>query len=230
MNFPEKILLKLKKTKYTNKYSRLSFSQEGEDMVLAELLHGKKNGTYVDVGAYHPMKFSNTYHFYLKGWKGINIEARPHAMDLFNLYRPNDINLEIAVSDTKQELTYFMFDEPALNGFSSDLSKDRDTNTSFNIVSEIKMTTMPLSEILDMYLPGNNIDFMSIDVEGMDYKVLISNNWSKYRPTYVLVEDIKSTNLAGSLNSETANFMKQQNYELLCRTQRTMFFKTMLTL
>jgi len=228
MNWFDKIVLTLKKQKYKRRHSRISFSQEGEDMVLAELLSERTNGTYVDLGAYHPLKFSNTYHFYLRGWKGINIEARPQSMELFKLYRPRDINLEIAVSDTKQDLLYYMFDEPALNGFIEDLSKTRDTNSNFNIISTTKISTLPLCEILDKYLsPGQQIDFMSIDVEGMDYKVLLSNNWTKYRPQYVLVEDIHSTTLEDSITSETAIFLKQQNYALICRTQRTLFFKNL---
>ena len=59
---------------YNLKYLNCSYSQEGEDMVLARYLEGQKNGFYVDVGAHHPFRFSNTYHFYLKGWHGVNID------------------------------------------------------------------------------------------------------------------------------------------------------------
>ena len=101
-------------------FAARSYAQEGEDRVLERFFDGWRKttpGFYVDVGAFHPQLYSTTYAFYLKGWRGINIEARPGAMELFRRLRPNDINLELAVSDLKQTLTYYEFDDPALNSF-----------------------------------------------------------------------------------------------------------------
>ena len=53
-----------------------SYSQEGEDMVLKRIFDKQTKGFYIDVGAHHPKRFSNTYNFYLKGWKGINIDMQ----------------------------------------------------------------------------------------------------------------------------------------------------------
>jgi hypothetical protein len=82
-----------------------------------------KKGFYVDVGAHHPLRFSNTYLFYKKGWRGINIDATPGSMKLFNKIRPEDTNIESPVSNTHRKMSYYIFDEPALNSFSSKLSK-----------------------------------------------------------------------------------------------------------
>ena len=76
-----------------------SWSQEGEDMILHRIFGGKKSGFYVDVGAHHPKRFSNTYFFYCHGWRGINIDAMPGRMKLFNQWRPKDINLEMGVAE-----------------------------------------------------------------------------------------------------------------------------------
>jgi hypothetical protein len=75
-----------------------SYSQEGEDRVLAHVLDiGRRDpGFYVDVGAHHPQRFSNTYAFYLAGWRGLNIEPRPGSLSLFQRLRPRDINLNLA--------------------------------------------------------------------------------------------------------------------------------------
>ena len=80
-------------------YRRTSYSQEGEDLILDRLLRRKPRGYYVDVGAFHPKKFSNTHLFYRRGWSGINIDATPGSMDEFRRVRPRDTNLEIAISD-----------------------------------------------------------------------------------------------------------------------------------
>ncbi len=69
-------------------FSDYSFSQEGEDMLLRSIFVDKSTGFYVDVGAYHPQRFSNTNHFYLAGWRGINIDAMPGSMEPFHQFRP----------------------------------------------------------------------------------------------------------------------------------------------
>lgn len=171
------------------KYKQVSYSQEGEDLILSRLLDDKEDGFYVDIGAHHPVRFSNTYFFYKKGWRGINIDAMPGSMRAFNIIRPRDINLETPVSDEPCRLTYYMFDEPALNGFSEDLSNLRTQSTAYKVVNRIELQTSTLADILSKNLPmSQEIDFMSIDVEGLDLQVLKSNDWNKFRPRFVLVE------------------------------------------
>src|SRR5215510_10661697 len=66
-------------------YRRTSFSQQGEDLILARLFEGQRRGFYVDVGAHHPRRFSNTFLLYRRGWRGLNIDAAPGSMRLFRL-------------------------------------------------------------------------------------------------------------------------------------------------
>lgn len=206
-------------------FNNLSFSQEGEDLVLARFLDGKTSGFYVDVGAHHPMRFSNTYKFYLQGWKGINIDAMPNSMVLFNRIRPNDINLELAVSDKPETLIYYIFNEPALNTFSEQDAKLHDKVGSFRIVDKKRIEMHTLFEILDSHLPANTqIDFMSIDVEGLDLAVLKSNNWSKYRPIILLVESLRE-NLDQISKNNIYQYLKDIGYSLIAKTYNTMFFK-----
>ena len=107
----------------SKKFARKYYSQEGEDCILRVLFQGKETGYYVDVGAHHPYRYSNTAVFYKRGWSGLNIDATPGSMDLFNEHRPRDVNIEAAVSDENQRLTYHIFDEPALNTFDSEYVK-----------------------------------------------------------------------------------------------------------
>jgi hypothetical protein len=96
---------------------RILFSQEGEDGLLERVCAGKLNGFYVDIGAHHPQRFSNTYVFYLKGWRGINVDPMPGSKQRFDILRDRDTNLEVGVSDVREELIYYSFKEPALNTF-----------------------------------------------------------------------------------------------------------------
>lgn len=202
-----------------------SYSQEGEDLILNRIFENKQKGFYVDVGAHHPLRFSNTYRFYKKGWMGINIDAMPSSMLLFNKIRPRDINLELPISDKRETLTYYAFNEPALNGFSKDLSIARDGDRNYKIIFQKDMETKTLAQVFDEYLPkGQHIDFLSIDVEGLDYAVLRSNNWEKFRPEVVLVE-ILEARFEDIISSEVAKYMKSRGYAVFAKTFYTVFFR-----
>src|SRR5258706_13433154 len=85
----------------------VTFAQEGEDQLLQRFFYGRERGFYVDIGAHHPRRFSNTCVFYDKGWRGINIEPNPEAIQSFICERPGDINLCCGISDHKGEMKYF---------------------------------------------------------------------------------------------------------------------------
>ncbi len=225
---PKKIILLMSRIKnnYFDRYFTKVYSQEGEDMVLNRIFEDKKEGFYVDIGAHHPKRFSNTYFFYKKGWKGINIDAMPGSMDMFSRDRPLDINLEIPVSDKDEVLTYYIFNEPALNGFSRELSDSRNGLRQYKIIDMKGLRTRTLASILDELMPmGQKIDFLSIDVEGLDFQVLNSNNWVKYRPEVVLIEALGGANVADVLACETNLFMEANGYSLFAKTFNTLFFQ-----
>lgn len=206
-------------------FGSLCYSQEGEDMVLNRIFENKKEGFYVDVGAHHPKRFSNTYFFYRRGWRGINIDAMPGSMDLFDEDRPLDVNLEIPVSDKDEILTYYIFNEPALNGFSKELSDSRNGLRQYKIIDTKELRTRTLASILDEFMPaGQKIDFLSIDVEGLDFQVLNSNNWNKYRPEIVLIE-VLGTTFDQIIDSETTTYMQKNGYVIFAKTFNTVFFK-----
>ncbi len=210
-----------------DRYARKSYAQEGEDMILWYLFENRTSGFYVDVGAHHPARFSNTYFLYQRGWRGINIDAMPGSMKLFDRYRPLDINLEQAVSEIPGELTYYLFNEPALNGFDARLSRERDAQSTnaYRIVSTRKLKTKRLDAILDEFLPeGQSIDFLSIDVEGLDMEVLRSSNWKRYCPQIVLIE-VLNGRFPDLLSSEVSRFMGEQGYTIFSKAMNTVIYR-----
>jgi hypothetical protein len=181
------IWAKLKANFYPSFY--LSHSQFGEDMVLRFLSNDIKNGFYVDIGAHHPVYLSNTYHFYCKGWKGINIDAAPGSMELFHILRPKDTNLEACLSPDKDvELEFFIFEQAAYNTFDKAMA-DKALFLGAKLIEKRPLRTTTLKYLLDLYLPTETkIDLMTIDVEGMDEAILFSNNWEVYKPKFVVFE------------------------------------------
>jgi hypothetical protein len=203
-----------------------SWSQEGEDQILRRIFEGKSKGFYIDVGAHHPRRFSNTYVFYKQGWNGLNIDAMPGSMKSFYKDRPRDINLEFGIGLNESQLDYYIFNEPALNGFSKDLSNERHEEKSrYHIEKIIKVNVLPLSTVLDLNLPvGQDIDFLSVDVEGLDFEVLKSNDWAKYRPKFVLAEILNSS-LNDIEKSSIGRLMANNDYLVYAKCVNTVFFK-----
>lgn len=212
--------------KSISNFENLSYSQEGEDRVLMRFFEEKTKGFFVDVGAHHPTRFSNTYLFYLKGWRGINIDAAPGSMNLFDVLRPNDINLELPVSLSNQTLKYYIFNEPALNTFSESEAYKKNGLREYKILNTKNLKTYKLSQILDEHLPlGKHIDFMTIDVEGLDFEVLQSNDWQKYHPSIILVESLRAS-VKEIMSSALNVFLEKLGYTLVAKTYNTLFFKS----
>lgn len=205
-------------------YRRESYAQEGEDLVLARLLEPVGKGFYVDVGAHHPFRFSNTFLFYRMGWRGINIDAMPGSMRLFRRHRRRDINLEIGIAERESAMPFFMFEEPAYNTFDhqaaerlSDLGKTR-------LLGMQLVLCRPLREVLARHLPaGQRIDFLAIDAEGLDPVVLSSNDWNAYRPRVVVIEMV-GVSLRGVANSSQAGFLRRWGYAPVSKTANSVFF------
>jgi FkbM family methyltransferase len=206
-------------------HSTASYAQEGEDLVLARLLDAGAQGFYVDVGAHHPTRFSNTCFYYERGWRGINIEPAPDAVAQFDKVRPRDINIGLGVAEAAGELTYYVFDEAALNTFDKKLKEERETSTSYRVVRTTKIRVDRLDKILQQHLPaGQAIDFMSIDVEGLDLQVLRSNDWKAYRPKFVLAEAL-DFNLEQAASHPLWLYMHSVRYELVAKTLNTLFYR-----
>ncbi len=202
----------------------ICFSQNGEDLVIKRFLDNKKEGFFVDVGAHHPIRFSNTFLFYKKGWSGINIDAMPGSMAQFNKIRPNDINIEKGIGLKKDKLTFYQFNESALNTFSKKeaFSKNKD---GYKIIKSNLVEVDTLENILDKYMPLNTeIDFLNIDAEGKDEEVLISNNWKKYKPNYIIIEILREVSLYNN-NSSIKKFLKTKGYIPINKIFDTYIFK-----
>lgn len=201
------------------------FSQEGEDIILQRLFEGKTDGHYVDVGAHHPSRFSNTCLFHQIGWSGINIEPNPDAVRLFRDERYRDINLQVGVSDVAGTLTYIVFDEPALNTFDVDLATEREATTRYRIIDRIEVRVERLADLLAAHLPpGWKIDFMSVDVEGFDLRVVQSNDWTRFRPRYLLVECLKAS-IATVEKEPMHRLLVAQGYALYAKTVNTFIYR-----
>ena len=205
--------------------AELSYAQHGEDRVLAGLLDWAPPGFYVDVGAHHPIRLSNTASLYRAGWCGIDVDASPGTVRLFHHYRPRDVALEVGVGAVPGSLPFYVFDDEAVNTFSAEWARDAVAN-KHKLMRTIDVPIVTLAEILSRNLPhGQEIDLLSVDVEGLDLEVLRSNDWDRYRPGLVMVEDLGIESLSRAADSRIVQFLNGNGYDPIAKTTTTLFFK-----
>lgn len=182
---------------------------DNEDTAVINYFKDKKNGIYVDVGCYHPIHRNNTYLLHKQNWNGINIDTSQFSIDLFKFIRPKDLNYNFAVSDKNGFIKLFY--QKKLSQLST-IEIDQAKTVFQGNIKEKEVQAFTLNEILNMgKYKDKKIDFLDIDVEGADLKVLKGLSFEKYKPELVCVEiHEKKIN-----QSEIYKFLVIKNYELI---------------
>lgn len=204
------------KRKY--KYKKFTYAFNGVDLNIDYIFQNQKKGFYLDIGAQHPISNNNTYLLFKKGWKGINIDLDKKNIDLFNLARPNDINLNVAISDSEEQVDLFYYhDASPINTLNKNVSNYQKAK-----VKEVKkIKTKILDNILKEINLSNEIDYMNIDVEGHEEKILKGFNIKKYKPKVISIEyldlklqklEFKNNNIDNLLNSNLYKFFINNDY------------------
>jgi FkbM family methyltransferase len=160
-------------------------SQFGQDQQVINFFSNKKNGYFIEIGAYDGVNMSNTYLLeYAYNWKGICVEANPLFYNKLVENRPNCINLDCAVFNEDDKTMDFINDDTGgCSGFVN-------TNSHTHILHKqiIKVNTKKLNTILDTNNAPKFIEFLSIDTEGSEYDILSAFDFSKYTFGYICVE------------------------------------------
>jgi FkbM family methyltransferase len=157
-------------------FGHITYAQHGEDLLIVSIFHqlNIKKPSYIDIGAHHPLNISNTALLYARGSRGVNIEANPNLISNFIQLRPDDINLNIGLSDFNGEMIFYMIDDfSGRNTFDKKTADDFvRSHPEFSIRAKKSISVMTLDDVILKYLGGKFPDFLSIDVEGLDEKIL----------------------------------------------------------
>ncbi len=197
---------------YEDYWNKAINSQCGEELWLKSYFSSYPmdyKGTYVDVGAFHPFFLSNSRWAYDAGWRGINIDANAECIKLFEKFRPEDININCGVSDVEGEIDFLV--SSALS--ESTFDKDIFDSHGLKLKEVRKVPIKTLNQILEEN-NMHNIDFLDIDVEGMDEKIIMSFDWKKYSPKCVLVEILNKKSIDEILNTKIHKIMVDEGYHL----------------
>lgn len=208
-SFTRQLLRALRK-----RYWRASYSQFGEDVVLQNLFAGRDRGVFVDVGCFHPKKYSNTYALYKRGWSGVNVDTSSLKIRLFDALRPRDHNAVAAVTDRPREVTLYKFGElSVLDTIDEETAKLWKVKFELDFEEE-RIRGLPLNDIIaEAKLPGTGIDLLSIDVEGHELSILETFDFAAYRPEVVVVE-LHARDLEEVLGADLYDLLRARGYRL----------------
>lgn len=211
-------LLSLLKKKFKSKKKSYSFGSV--DLLIDYYFKNRDKGIYLDVGCQHPISNNNTYLLYKKGWSGINIDLDAKSIQLFNLARSKDININAAVSSGKLTKDLFFYhDKSAINTIEKKIADFQSA-----VVKEVRsVETETLNDILTDNLI-NKIDYLNIDVEGHEIDVLNGFDINRFSPEIVSIEfldlsmkklEFRNNNLNNVLDSDIFKYMTKNGYGLI---------------
>ncbi len=192
------------------KGARKGYSQHGEDRFVLDYFKGKP-GTYVDIGANHPIKISNTYLLYRHGWSGLTVEPIERLSLGHLALRPRDKHVRGLVGPAGKMKFFQMHG----TGHSTVLA-DRGASMmeKGGVEKTIELDVVPLSELIDRHLPGKSLQMLTVDTEGFDLQVLRSGNWTRHRPKLVIFESDEDGNAE---ERQTTEFLQQFGYKQIQR-------------
>ena len=196
----------------------------GLDVVVKDILKNKKKGIYVDVGCHHPLINNNTYLLYKKGWRGINIDINQTSIDLFNIIRPKDTNLCTTINETKETFKVY-FDDPfsPVNTLDKQFYENLE-NKHNNNEKKLTVESKSMKEILNISKIDGSIDFINLDVEGMDYKILKNIDLKQLKPKLISIE---THDVDGSKSKDfesIVKLMKSSSFSIYKRVGPTTLF------
>ena len=178
----------------SHSYKVISYSQSGEDIIIEYLFRLRKieKPDCLDIGSFHPVASNNTYKFYLKGSKVVNIDANPSSIELFIAERPTDINLNIGVGADSGNFDFYIMEDESLNTFSVE-EKSRLENSGIRLKEVKRIKMVPVNEVLKEYFGNKAPDLISIDAEGVDFDIITSFDFNTYKPKVICIESINYT-------------------------------------
>jgi|TARA_B110001452_G_scaffold167227_1_gene139694 FkbM family methyltransferase len=194
---------------------RNTYSQNQEDLFINDYFKEKNNGFYIDIGCYHPIKYSNTALLYNRGWKGINIDMNQTSIDLFNILRKRDKNICAAISNANREtVQYFDHSFSPINTLDKKFSDTASKKFSFKQHTEKKIHTYKFNEIIQKYnIKIKQIDFINIDAEAHDLEVLEGIDLSLFNAKIICVEMANNQN--NMKEKKLKDYLNKYNYNLI---------------
>lgn len=169
--------------------SKRTYSQIGEDIIVSHVfaLKGISSPSFLDIGANDPIKINNTFIFYERGARGVNVDANPACIEKFQIVRPLDINLNIGIAGQSGQAEFYRMENDGLSTFSTE-EVNKYTQIGYRLKDVISVELYTLQQLLEQYCNNKMPDFLSIDTEGLDFAIIKQIDFEKQRPKVICVE------------------------------------------
>ena len=164
---------------------------------------------------------------YRSGWRGLNIDLNQLTIDLFNFTRPKDVNICAAISNTNSiKKLYYLGDLASQNSIEKEHTNFLKKHFGFSSrdIKVKKVKTKKLGDILEK-LKFYKIDFMNIDIEGHELKVLKSLNFKKFDIKIICIEILNHDKFSKIRKAKVLKFFKKQGYILKDKSVINYIFK-----
>ena len=166
----------------------LSYAQNLEDYHLSLAFAGQTTGTYIDIGAGHPIADNVSFWFYERGWRGIVVEPQPELAALYERLRPRDLAVRGLVGRHGGEIDFYAVER--LHGLSTTVERLAKKAKAYGVdYQTVRMPVTTLADLCERHDLGS-IDFLKIDVEGGEGDVLFGGDWKRFRPKVIVAEAV----------------------------------------
>ncbi len=194
---------------------KISYSQAGEDLILKYLFDSKgiTDPTYLEIGTNHPCINNNTYLLYLKGSRGVCIEADETLIGEIARVRPEDkvLNVGVSISEAR-EADFFIFNDSGLNTFDKLEAEYRQSFGAYAIIKVSKVRLETINTLIRAHF-SRYPDLISIDIEGLDLEVLKTMDWAEFPIPVICTETCTySENHIKPKDERIAEFMNSVGY------------------
>lgn len=197
------------------RHGAISYAQFGEDLIMKGWFPPLQleKPTYLDIGSAEPIYANNTYLFYTLGGRGVLVEPNVALSDKIRRIRPGDRLVVAGMGVEEQpDADYFVMSAPDLNTFDRQQAEHVEKTSPHRVVQVVKMPLVTLHRVITEYLGGQAPDILSIDIEGWDFAVLNTLDWTRYRPKIICVETVIYNTFQH--NPQTPRLLAEQGYEL----------------
>ena len=204
-----------------------TFSQEGEDLIITRLLknyHFSNEDSFLDIGAGHPIKYSNTFLFYINGLRGISVDANKKNIFLHKILRPYDISSKLLVSKKSEQKYFYTYMQSELNTSSEERVNLLKKNNIFH-KTKILLETISVKDFFKKYstILDKKVLFFNLDVEGLELEILDEIDWSNFKPKIICIEII-NLKLENINNNKLFLKLKSEGYNLESKLYNSAIF------
>lgn len=204
-----------------NKDARISYSQSGEDLIVDFIFRTLSidQPTYLDIGAHHPSYINNTYFFYKKGGRGVCVEPDPILFTKIKNSRKRDQSINIGIGvDSQEKANFYILSSKTLNTFSQKEAERYQAFGNQKIEKVINIPLLPINEVIQKYFKKCP-NFVSLDVEGLDFEIIKTFNFNENRPEVFCIETLTYTeNKTEEKRWDIINFMISNGYMVYADT------------